>query len=231
MNKKFAWFGFLTGMLCVSFLMLLLYLGFQLERKQEEEAKNKPAVVSERAASRTAGATLTAIDGPPTEEKIAALLSEGKADAPSEGPTEKTREVKAPQPPSAFSIRRSAPIRQLVPGKDLELYLHISKREEGIPDSLVIRDELPSGWALKEVARSTTPMTQIPESGKKESLEFRWEKPYKFPITVKYSVQVSEESEAVSRITGDATWVFDGKENTSTLAVLDLYAAPAVSVE
>lgn len=220
MKKSYTTFGFLTGFLCVSLLMLLLFLGFEYEKREKEAA-----AADKGSAATSEGAALIPIDGPPTKENIEAVLRGDQGSERAEQP-QKPKETSKPASPSpgARIVRRSAPTQRFVPGEALDLYLHISKREEIMPDSLVIRDILPTGWSLKEVAASTTAMTQAPESGTSDALEFRWEKPEKFPITVKYSVHASEESESVSLLKGDATWVYDEQPNTSSLAVMKFYA-------
>jgi hypothetical protein len=219
MNKRYGYFGFLTGLLCVLVFMLLIYLGLQAE-KMKEEARQTGAP-GKGAVAEIDGAVLHAIDGPPTQEKIDALLRGDEVPPKAVPPTKKAPNIK-----NALSVRRSAPTQRFKLGEALDLYLHISKQSNKTPELLVVRDLLPEGWALKEVAASTTPMTVAPEPGSKAVLEFRWERPEKFPITVKYSLEASAEAGGFSHLEGNATWMIADEQNTSALASLELYAAP-----
>lgn len=220
MNDRLGWFGFAVGLLFVCFFALLFHLGFQ---KAALDKERKPSVSGGNPVAKTAGATLQAIDGPPTQEKIDALLS-------GENPAAANREVALPkrkeeQRPSAeaVTVRRSLPARNVVQGGTVDMLLHVTKRDPLPPEAIIIRESLPDGWSLKEVAPGVLPPDLVPEPGTEKELEFRWLRPARFPIVLRYSVQVPADAAEKAELSGAVTWIYDNVPNTGALPVTELH--------
>ena len=220
MNDRFGWLGFTTGLLFVCFFALLFHLGFQ---KASLDKERKPSVSGGNTVAKTAGATLQAIDGPPTQEKIDALLRGDSPDAANRETATPERKKEQLPPAEAVTVRRSLPARNVVQGGIVDTLLHVTKRDPLPPEAIIIRESLPDGWSLKEVAPGVLPPDLVPEPGTEKELEFRWLHPARFPIVLRYSVQVPADAAEKAEWNGAVTWIYDNVPNTSVLPVTELH--------